>query len=614
MELLLNIFWIIPLLGYISTLLIKPSNEKALALASISTMALQLLSLISFILLFLIKQIKFINLNDFTVYSGHGYQFYIDLFFDYITAVYALVGGILGLLITLFSRRYLHRESGYKRFFNTLLFFYLGYNVAIFAGNFETLFIGWEVLGISSFLLIAFYRERYLPVKNALKVFFLYRIGDVGMILAMWLSHHLWHENISFARLQNLEIVHHQISNHSTEGVAVAMLLLIAAMVKSAAWPFSSWLPRAMEGPTPSSAIFYGSLSVHLGVFVLLRTYPLYEFQKSVLIIIGIIGFLTSVIGYQISRVQSSIKSQIAYGSISQIGLIFIEIALGWHVFALIHVAGNAFLRTYQLLISPSVAVYSIRRQQYLTVSDDFDSNQKINRIKSSLLVLGLKEFNMEEIQYRMLWRPLKKLGKIAGSISYQWIFVFLLVCLGVSSFIRYINLPEETSILFGFISVLLVLKAFSEYTKIKSAWGAIFFSHLSVVLALNILHPGLFLDSFLYLSGALISSILGYWVINKLKNSNESLDLNSFKGLIEKHPKLGFIFLISCLGISGFPITPTFIGEDLIFSHIKESEFILAIFVALTFILNGLAAIRIYARLFLVQNLVHNKNKYKTA
>lgn len=604
----------IPLLGYIITLLIKPSNEKVLAFVAVSTMAVQLISLVGFILLFTSKQIKFINLNDFTVYSGHGYQFYIDLFFDYITAVYALVGGILGLLITLFSRRYLHRESGYKRFFNTLLFFYFGYNVAIFAGNFETLFIGWEVLGISSFLLIAFYRERYLPVKNALKVFFLYRIGDVGMILAMWLSHHLWHENISFARLQNLEIVHHQISNHSIEGVAVAMLLLIAAMVKSAAWPFSSWLPRAMEGPTPSSAIFYGSLSVHLGVFVLLRTYPLYEFQNSVLVIIGVIGLLTSVIGYQISRVQSSIKSQIAYGSISQIGLIFIEIALGWHVLALIHFAGNAFLRTYQLLISPSVAVYSIRRQQYLSVTNEFDSTQKLNRIKSTLLVLGLKEFNMEEIQYKLLWRPLKKLGKIAEPLSYQWIFIFLLIWTVISGAILNISLPAETSILFGFISVLLVLKAFSEYRQIKSAWWGIFFSHLSVVLALNILHPGLYLDSFLYLSGALISSVLGYWVIIKLQKSNESLELNSFKGLIEKHPKLGFVFLVSCLGISGFPITPTFIGEDLIFSHIKESEFILAIFVSLTFILNGLAAIRIYARLFLVQILVRNKNKYKTA
>ena len=98
---------------------------------------------------------------------------------------FALVGAILAFLIVMYSRVYMHRESGYKRFFNTILFFFLGYNVTIFSGNFETLFIGWEVLGISSFLLIAFYRERYLPVKNALKVFFVYRIGDVGLILAI---------------------------------------------------------------------------------------------------------------------------------------------------------------------------------------------------------------------------------------------------------------------------------------------------------------------------------------------------------------------------------------------------------------------------------------------
>ena len=97
----------------------------------------------------------------------------------------------------------MHRESGYKRFFYTILFFYAGYTLAVFAGNLETLFIGWEILGLTSFLLVAFYRERYLPVKNAFKVFSIYRIGDVGIILAMWASHHLWHENITFEKIQN---------------------------------------------------------------------------------------------------------------------------------------------------------------------------------------------------------------------------------------------------------------------------------------------------------------------------------------------------------------------------------------------------------------------------
>jgi NADH:ubiquinone oxidoreductase subunit 5 (subunit L)/multisubunit Na+/H+ antiporter MnhA subunit len=209
-----------------------------------------------------------LNIKEVVIYQTNDYSFFIDFYFDRITATYLIVGAILTFLVTIYSRYYMHREGGYKRFFNTIQFFYLGYNVAIFSGNLETLFIGWEVLGISSFLLIAFYRDRYLPVKNAVKVFSIYRIGDVGLILAMWMSHHLWHENITFLKLNNAELVHEHLQSHTLIGVFIALALFLSAAAKSAQLPFSSWLPRAMEGPTPSSAIFYGSLSVHLGVFL----------------------------------------------------------------------------------------------------------------------------------------------------------------------------------------------------------------------------------------------------------------------------------------------------------------------------------------------------------
>ena len=106
-----------------------------------------------------------LNIKEVVIYQTNDYSFFIDFYFDRITATYLIVGAILTFLVTIYSRYYMHREGGGKRFFNTIQFFYLGYNVAIFSGNLETLFIGWEVLGISSFLLIAFYRDRYLPVK-----------------------------------------------------------------------------------------------------------------------------------------------------------------------------------------------------------------------------------------------------------------------------------------------------------------------------------------------------------------------------------------------------------------------------------------------------------------
>jgi NADH-quinone oxidoreductase subunit L len=256
----IHVFILIPFLGFIISLLCPPKNETLISRVAFVTVGLHFVSSLGFSLYWIFNAAPTLDLKDFVLFKSAGYEFFIDFCFDKITAVYLLVGSFLSFLVTIYSRAYLHRETGYKRFFNTILFFYLGYNVVVFSGNFETLFVGWEVLGISSFLLIAFYRDRYLPVKNAIKVFSVYRIGDVGLILAMWASHHLWHENITFLKLRNYELVHEHLQNHSWVGIFISIMILLAAAAKSAQLPFSAWLPRAMEGPTPSSAIFYGSL------------------------------------------------------------------------------------------------------------------------------------------------------------------------------------------------------------------------------------------------------------------------------------------------------------------------------------------------------------------
>ncbi|MEY4309562.1 MAG: hypothetical protein RL422_1765, partial [Bacteroidota bacterium] len=365
MNLTLHLFIWVPIFGFLVSLILPKKNETLISVTAFSTLAIQLSITTLFIGYWLFTGAETIQIKDIILFKNEEYVFQIDFLFDKITAVYLLVGAILTFMVTLYSRYYLHREAGYKRFFNTTLFFYVGYCLTTLSGNLETLFIGWEILGISSFLLISFYRERYLPVKNAVKVFSIYRIGDVGIILAMWASHHLWGQNITFFQLNNAELVHEHLQTHSLIGVFISLMFLLSATAKSAQLPFSSWLPRAMEGPTPSSAIFYGSLSVHIGVFLLLRTFPFWENQTSVRILIAGLGLLTALVATGIARVQSSVKSQIAYASIAQIGLIFIEVSLGFEKLALFHFAGNAFLRTYQLLVSPSVVSYLIREQFY---------------------------------------------------------------------------------------------------------------------------------------------------------------------------------------------------------------------------------------------------------
>jgi len=268
MEKYLPIFIFIPLISFIVSLLLPSKKERLISSWAFSTVGLHVLSAWSFLALWFYKGHP--NLNDryFVLFHSSDYEFFLDFYFDKITAVYLFVGSFLTFLVAVYSRYYMHREGGYKRFFNTILFFYTGYNLIILSGNIETLFAGWEALGMSSFLLIAFYRDRYLPVKNAVKIFSIYRLGDVALILAMWMSHHLWHENITFEKLNNYQLVHEHLHSHTWIGIFISLMILTAASAKSAQLPFSSWLPRAMEGPTPSSAIFYGSLSVHLGVFL----------------------------------------------------------------------------------------------------------------------------------------------------------------------------------------------------------------------------------------------------------------------------------------------------------------------------------------------------------
>jgi NAD(P)H-quinone oxidoreductase subunit 5 len=135
----------------------------------------------------------------------------------------------------------------------------------------------------------------------------------------------------------------------------IALLLIVAVAGKSALLPFSGWLPRAMEGPTPSSAVYYGSLSIHAGCFLLLRAGPLLEHSLSARLVAGGLGALTAIFAAVTTRVQSDVKSSLAYAALTQVGLIIVEIAAGWYTVAFVHMAGHACFRLLQFLSAPNV-------------------------------------------------------------------------------------------------------------------------------------------------------------------------------------------------------------------------------------------------------------------
>lgn len=622
MDFILQFFIIVPLIGFVISLFVLSKKEKVISWTAFLTVGVHFFGLLVFIIYWLLSGYPVLNLKEIPIIKTSGYEFYIDFYFDKITAVYLLVGAFLTFLVTIYSRHYLHRELGYKRFFNTILFFYIGYNIAVLSGNFETLFIGWEILGISSFLLIAFYRDRYLPVKNALKVFSVYRIGDIGLILAMWASHHVWHENISFMKLNNFELVHDHLLEHSIIGIFISVMILVAAAAKSAQLPFSSWLPRAMEGPTPSSAIFYGSLSVHLGIFLLLRTFPFWEHQISVRFLIGILGLTTSIIASLIARVQSSIKSQIAYSSIAQIGIIFIEVAFGWQDMALVHFAGNAFLRTYQLLVSPSVVSYKIREQLYNFVpKHHIIEDSFLKKVEYSIYLLSLKEWNLELFMDNLIRRPSKFVGKRLAFLTLKRLYIlFIPAYLTGLYFLFFVKnatsaMTHYLPVLFSIIGFVLVLKSFSERRSPLLSWILLIANHFSVALAISFNEYFSFNEAVFYLSGVSVAGLIGVICLSKLKKFEKNISLNRFYGMSYEHPKLALLFLLVSLALMGFPITTTFIGEDLIFSHIRHDQFILAYFIASSFIFSGLSVVRIYARLFLGTHMKsYHEIPYKSA
>lgn len=597
----------IPFLGFVVSLLLAPRDERRLSALAGGTTAVHLIASLCFTAWWLSAGSPTVDVRELGIYSDDHYEFYLDLYFDAVGATYLIVGALLTFLISVYSRYYLHREQGYKRFFNTILLFYLGYCVTVLSGNFETLFVGWEVLGISSFLLIAFYRDRYLPVKNAVKVFSVYRVADIGLILVMWLSHHLWHRNISFSSLDQYDVVHELLSQHAGTALAISSLLLLAAMAKSALFPFSPWLPRAMEGPTPSSAIFYGSLSVHMGVFLLLRTMPFWEHQTTARVLIAVVGLVSAALAAPAARVQSSIKAQVAYASIAQIGLIFIELALGLKWLALIHFAGNAFLRTYQLLVSPSVVTYLIREQAYHFVPKEHSVEDSFpRRLEYTAYLLALKEWSLEPAMYRGFWNPLKRLGMGLEFLTAQRVALFVLPVLGIGTFLALNREYVPTGaaawlpLLFALFAFTMMLKAFTERMGVRRTWLLIVVGHLWIALAVSFNEHVRLTELILYLSGVIVAGAIGFATILRLRELEGDVNMGRFNGFVARHPKLATVFLLCCLGLAGFPISPTFVGEDLLFTHLHTDQPVLAAVVALAFIVDGLALVRMYARLYL--------------
>jgi NADH:ubiquinone oxidoreductase subunit 5 (subunit L)/multisubunit Na+/H+ antiporter MnhA subunit len=348
--------------------------------------------------------------NWFTV---HDYHFPLVLMADRLALPLLAMTVVLAGLIGQFSATYLHREPGFLRFFLLLHLFAFGSLLAFAAGSFDLLVGGWEIVGITSVLLIAFFQQRTAPVENALRVFAVYRACDIGLLVGVFAMHH-WAGNASFDRgLPALS---------GTQASIVCLLLLLAAAGKAAQVPFSGWLPRAMEGPTPSSAIFYGAISIHAGAYLLLRVQPLLAQSRLASAMVILIGVATAIHGTMSGRASADAKTSLAYASLTQVGVVFVEIGLGWSTIALVHILGHATVRTLQFLRAPSMLhdyhkMHSAVGGEFSPTGKHLDSLLS-ERVQLWLYRWSLDRGHLDSILDRFVIHPLMRLSRLFARLD----------------------------------------------------------------------------------------------------------------------------------------------------------------------------------------------------
>jgi NADH:ubiquinone oxidoreductase subunit 5 (subunit L)/multisubunit Na+/H+ antiporter MnhA subunit len=260
----------------------------------------------------------------------------------------AALFSVLLVIISRFSINYMHREAGYHRFFFILSLFSSSILLLVLVGNAVVAFIGWEIATLCSYLLIAYTYDRPVATANATRVFITNRIGDVGFITGIGLSY-AWIDSINWNKLNAA-------ATELTSGQAtgIALCFSFAAFAKSAQLPFTPWLARAMEGPTPSSALVSGAVMVHAGVYLIILLQPVFEQAPFPMTLLAVTGLATAMYSVIVGLTQTDIKSSQVFATSGQLGLMFLECGLGLWQLASWHLCAHAVVRCYLLLIAPS--------------------------------------------------------------------------------------------------------------------------------------------------------------------------------------------------------------------------------------------------------------------
>ncbi len=291
-----------------------------------------------------------------------------EFLLDPLSAVMLLVVTGVGFLIHIYSIGYMHAEDGYYRFFSYMNLFLFSMLILVLSSNFLLLFVGWEGVGLCSYLLIGYYFDRRSAGDAAKKAFIVNRIGDVGFVLGIFLIF------TTFGSLEFGEVFRqvaagpHRFSPEAGIGIltAIGLLLFVGATGKSAQIPLYVWLPDAMEGPTPVSALIHAATMVTAGVYMVARCSPIYSRAPFALTVVMVVGALTALMAATIGLVQRDIKRVLAYSTVSQLGYMFVAAGVGAYSAGIFHLMTHAFFKALLFLAAGSV-IHALGGEQDMT-------------------------------------------------------------------------------------------------------------------------------------------------------------------------------------------------------------------------------------------------------
>jgi NADH-quinone oxidoreductase subunit L len=292
--------------------------------------------------------------------NAGGLDIKLGILVDPLSVFMILVVSGVSALIHLYSISYLDSDRGYARYFSYLNFFVFSMLLLVLAGNFVLLIVGWSFVGFASFALISFWYRRNTATRAGMKAFVINTIGDVGMVLAAIL---IFRKLGTFDYLEVFEAAPDAWSINQWEIIAICLLLLVGAFAKSAQLPLHTWLPDAMEGPTPVSALIHAATMVTAGVYLIARAYPLFEIAPTAADIAAFTGLATLIFAASVALVVTDLKRIIAYSTISQIGYMVVGVSIGGYAAGLFHLMTHAFFKALLFMAAGSIIAAMAGRQ-----------------------------------------------------------------------------------------------------------------------------------------------------------------------------------------------------------------------------------------------------------